>query len=42
MRIGIAIINWNGINRLKAHLRGVVDTSGDSTIYIIDNNSDAN
>ena len=42
MRIGIAILNWNGINLLKLHLRGVVDKSGDSTIYIIDNNSDDN
>ena len=42
MRIGIAILNWNGINLLKSHLRGVVDKSGDSTIYIIDNNSDDN
>ena len=42
MRIGIAILNWNGINLLKSHLKGVVDKSGDSTIYIIDNNSDDN
>ena len=40
MRIGIAILNWNGINLLKSHLKGVVDKSEDSTIYIIDNNSD--
>ena len=42
MRIGIAILNWNGINLLKSYLKGVVDKSGDSTIYIIDNNSDDN
>ena len=42
MRIGIAILNWNGINLLKSHLKGVVDKSGDSKIYIIDNNSDDN
>ena len=42
MRIGIAILNWNGINLLKSHLKGVVDKSEDSTIYIIDNNSDDN
>ena len=42
MRIGIAILNWNGINLLKSHLKGVIDKSGDSTIYIIDNNSDDN
>ena len=39
MRIGIAILNWNGINLLKSHLKGVVDKSEDSAIYIIDNNS---
>ena len=42
MRIGIAILNWNGINLLKSNLKGVVDKSGDSTIYIIDNSSDDN
>ena len=42
MRIGIAILNWNGINLLKSHLKGVVDKSGDSTVYIIDNNSHDN
>ena len=42
MKIGIAILNWNGINLLKSHLKGVIDKSGDSTIYIIDNNSDDN
>ncbi len=42
MRIGIAILNWNGINLLKSNLKGVIDKSGDSTIYIIDNNSDDN
>ena len=40
MRIGIVILNWNGVNLLKSHLKGVVDKSEDSTIYIIDNNSD--
>ena len=40
MRVGIAILNWNGVNLLKSHLKGVVDKSQDSTIYIIDNNSD--
>ena len=42
MRVGIAILNWNGANLLKSHLKGVVDKSGDSKIYIIDNNSDDN
>ena len=42
MRIEITILNWNGINLLKSHLKGVIDKSGDSTIYIIDNNSDDN
>ena len=42
MRIGIAILNWNGINLLKSHLKGVIDKSEDSSIYIIDNNSDDN
>ena len=39
MRIGIAILNWNGLNLLKSHLKGVVNKSEDCTIYIIDNNS---
>ena len=39
MRIGIAILNWNGVNLLKSHLKGVVDKSENCTIYIIDNNS---
>ena len=38
----MSIINWNIINLLKSHLKGVIDKSGDSTIYIIDNNSDDN
>ena len=39
MRVGIAILNWNGVNLLKSHLKGVVDKSEDCSIYIIDNNS---
>ena len=42
MKIGIAILNWNGINLLKSHLKAVVDKSDECTIYIIDNNSDDN
>ena len=39
MKIGIAILNWNGLNLLKSHLKGVVSKSNNSCVYIIDNNS---
>lgn len=39
MRIGIVIINWNGINLLKKYLKGIIENSDDSKIYVIDNNS---
>ena len=39
MKIGIAILNWNGLNLLKSHLKKVVSKSNNSCVYIIDNNS---
>ena len=39
MKIGIAILNWNGLNLLKSHLKEVVSKSNNSCVYIIDNNS---
>ena len=37
MKIGVVIINWNGLNLLKSHLKTVIDYSENCTIYVIDN-----
>ena len=39
MKIGIVIINWNGLNLLKKYLKAIIENSDDSSFYIIDNNS---
>tara|TARA_B100000900_G_C20597984_1_gene724221 strand:- start:3264 stop:4247 length:984 start_codon:yes stop_codon:yes gene_type:complete len=39
MKIGIAILNWNGLDLLKDNLGKVIRRSDNSNIYIIDNNS---
>ena len=39
MKIGIVIINWNGLNLLKKYLRPIIDNSLNSKVYVIDNNS---
>jgi len=39
MKIGIVIINWNGLNLLKKYLNEIILNSDNSTVYIIDNNS---
>ena len=40
LSIGVAILNWNGINWLKAFLGNVVENSKDqATVYVIDNAS---
>ena len=39
MKIGIVVINWNGLNLLKKYLKSIIDNSENSTVYVIDNNS---
>ena len=39
MKIGIVIINWNGLNLLKKYLRPIIENSLNSKVYVIDNNS---
>ena len=39
MKIGIVILNWNGLDLLRKHLNEIILNSDNSTIYIIDNNS---
>ena len=39
MKIGIVVINWNGLNLLKKYLNEIILNSDNSTVYIIDNNS---
>lgn len=39
MKIGIVILNWNGLTLLKRYLPSVVKHSNDHTIYIADNHS---
>ena len=39
MKIGIVVINWNGLNLLKKYLKDLIDNSENSTVYVIDNNS---
>ena len=39
MKIGIVILNWNGLDLLRKYLNEIILNSDNSTIYIIDNNS---
>ena len=39
MKIGVVILNWNGVDLLKKFLPSVNDNSEGHQIYIIDNNS---
>ena len=39
MKIGIVVINWNGLNLLRKYLKSIIDNSDNSTVYVIDNNS---
>jgi len=39
MKIGIVIINWNGVNLLKKYLKVIIENSNNCSVYIIDNNS---
>lgn len=39
MNIAIVILNWNGKKLLEKNLHNIIDKSGTSNIYIIDNNS---
>ena len=39
MKIGIVVINWNGLNLLRKYLKSIIDNSENSTVYVIDNNS---
>lgn len=42
MKIGVVILNWNGVDLLKKFLPSVNDNSEGHQIYIIDNNSTDN
>ena len=42
MKIGIVVINWNGINLLKKYFRSIYQYSDNSNIYLIDNFSSDN
>ena len=39
MKIGIVVINWNGLYLLRKYLKSIIDNSDNSTVYVIDNNS---
>ena len=39
MKIGIVVINWNGLELLKKYLKTIIDNSPDQNVYVIDNNS---
>ena len=39
MKIGIVILNWNGLDLLRKYLNEIILNYDNSTIYIIDNNS---
>ena len=39
MRIGIVLINWNGLVLLKKYLKIIIDNSPGQNIYVIDNHS---
>ena len=39
MKIGIVILNWNGLDLLKKFLPSVNNNSKGHQIYIVDNNS---
>ena len=40
MKIGIVVINWNGLELLKKYLKVLIQNSVDHNIYLIDNNSE--
>ena len=40
MKIGIVVINWNGLEFLKKYLRVLIQNSVNHNIYLIDNNSE--
>ena len=40
MRIGIVVINWNGLELLKKYLKVLIQNSLNHNIYVIDNNSE--
>ena len=40
MRIGIVVINWNGLELLKKYLKVLIQNSVDHNIYLVDNNSE--
>ena len=40
MRIGIVVINWNGLELLKKYLKVLIQNSVNHNIYLIDNNSE--
>ena len=40
MRIGIVVINWNGLELLKKYLKVLIQNSLNHSIYVIDNNSE--
>ena len=39
MKIGIVILNWNGLDLLRKYLNEILLNSDNSTVYIIDNDS---
>ena len=40
MRIGIVVINWNGLELLKKYLKVLIQNSVAHNIYLVDNNSE--
>ena len=40
MKIGIVVINWNGLELLKKYLKVLIQNSVDHNIYLVDNNSE--
>ena len=40
MKIGIVVINWNGLDLLKKYLKVLIQNSVNQNFYVIDNNSE--
>ena len=40
MKIGIVVINWNGLDLLKKYLKVLIQNSVNQNVYVIDNNSE--
>ncbi len=40
MKIGIVVINWNGLDLLKKYLKVLIQNSVNHNVYVIDNNSE--